>query len=37
MTNKDTNPKDALGVKKVPLHAVPCEVEMELGLAMMVR
>lgn len=32
---KNTNPKDALAVKKVPLHAVPCRVLMELGLAMM--
>lgn len=32
---KDTNPKDALGVKKVPFHSVPCGPLMELGLAMM--
>lgn len=32
---KDTNPKDALGIKKAPLHAVPCGPEFELGLAMM--
>ncbi len=33
--SKETNPKDALGIKKVPLHCVPCRVIMELGLAMM--
>jgi len=32
---KPTNPKDALGVKKVPLHCVPCGPLLELGLAMM--
>lgn len=32
---KETNPKDSLGIKKVPLHCVPCRVLMELGLAMM--
>ena len=32
---KPTNPKYALGVKKVPLHCVPCGPLMELGLAMM--
>ncbi len=32
---KLSNPKDALGVKKVPLHCVPCRVMMEIGLAMM--
>lgn len=35
MEIKDTNPKEALGIEKVPLHPVPCEVLMELGLAMM--
>jgi hypothetical protein len=30
-----TNPKDALGVAKVPLHCVSCAVQMEVGLAMM--
>lgn len=35
MTNKDTNPKDAVGIKKVPLHVVPGQVLMELGLAML--
>ncbi len=32
---KDTNPKDALGVAKVPLHTVSCAVLMEMGLGMM--
>lgn len=32
---KDTNPKEALGIKKVPLHVVPVGPLMELGLAMM--
>lgn len=35
MNEKDTNPKDALGIKKVPMHSVPCGPLMELGLAMM--
>lgn len=33
--NKPTNPKDALGIKKAPLHCVPCGPLYELGLAMM--
>jgi len=32
---KPTNPKDSLGVKKVPLHCVPSAPLFELGLAMM--
>ena len=32
---KPTNPKDALGIKKVPMHCVSCAVMAELGLAMM--
>lgn len=32
---KPTNPKDALGVKKVPLHCVPSAPLFEVGLAMM--
>jgi hypothetical protein len=32
---KDTNPKDALGVKKPPLHCLPGRVIFELGLAML--
>jgi len=35
MESKDTNPKDSIGVKKVPLHLVPCEVLFEIGLAML--
>lgn len=38
MTNdtvKDTNPKDAVGVKKVPMSTVPAPVLMEVGLAML--
>jgi hypothetical protein len=35
MATKDTNPKDALGVRKVPLHAVPCGPLLEVGLAML--
>jgi hypothetical protein len=32
---KDTNPKDAIGVAKVPLSPVPAQVMAEVGLAMM--
>lgn len=32
---KMTNPKDALGVKKVPMHTVSCAVLMEMGLGML--
>lgn len=32
---KDTNPKDAVGIAKVPSSTVPAEVVAELGLAMM--
>ena len=35
MGTKETNPKQAVGVRKVPLHVVPCEVLMEIGLGMM--
>lgn len=31
---KETNPKDALGIKKAPLHCIPCGPLYELGLAM---
>ena len=34
-SGKDTNPKDALGIKKAPLHSVPCGPLYEVGLAMM--
>jgi hypothetical protein len=33
--SKDTNPKDALGIAKTPMHCVSARVLMELGLAMM--
>ncbi|MFA5153008.1 MAG: dATP/dGTP diphosphohydrolase domain-containing protein [Clostridia bacterium] len=33
--SKPTNPKDVLGIKKVPLHCVPLKPILELGLAMM--
>lgn len=32
---KLSNPKDALGVNKVPFHCVPCGPLLEMGLAMM--
>ena len=32
---KDTNPKDALGIAKVPFSTVPAEVIAEVGLAML--
>lgn len=35
MDTKDTNPKDAVGTKKVPLSTVPCGVMLEVGLAML--
>lgn len=34
-TTKDTNPKDAIGCKKVPMSCVPLPVLMEMGLAML--
>jgi len=34
-TSKDTNPKDSVGTKKVPLSTVPSPVLMEVGLAML--
>lgn len=33
--NKDINPKDSIGVKKVPLSTVSAPVLMEMGLAML--
>ncbi len=33
--HKDTNPKDAVGIKKVPFSTVPTEVMAEIGLAML--
>lgn len=35
MSTKDTNPKDAIGIAKVPYSTVPSEVIAEVGLAMM--
>lgn len=32
---KETNPKDAVGIKKVPMSPVPAQVSMEIGLAML--
>lgn len=34
-TTKDTNPKDAVGVRKVPFHVVPARVTAEVGLALL--
>lgn len=34
-SGKPTNPKDAVGIKKVPMSTVPANVLMEVGLAMM--
>lgn len=35
MSKKPTNPKDAVGIKKVPFSTVPMEVIAEIGLGMM--
>ena len=35
MATKDTNPKDAVGIRKVPFSTVPAEVIAEIGLGMM--
>lgn len=35
MSEKESNPKDAVGVRKAPLSTVPAGVLMEIGLAMM--
>lgn len=35
METKASNPKDQVGVRKVPLHTVPPNVLMEIGLAML--
>ena len=32
---KDTNPKDAIGIRKAPMSAVPTQVLLELGVAML--
>ena len=33
--NKDTNPKDIIGIKKAPLSALSCPVLYEMGLGML--
>lgn len=33
--SKDTNPKDAVGTKKVPIHVIPQQVLGEIGLALL--
>lgn len=35
MNPKDTNPKDSVGIKKVPMSTVPAAVMAEVGLAML--
>ena len=35
MSEKDTNPKDAVGIRKAPFSTVPAEIEAELGLALL--
>lgn len=35
MEKKDSNPKDAVGIKKVPMSCVPAPVVMEMALGMM--
>ena len=35
MTIKDSNPKAAQGIKKVPTHVIPSNVTSELGLALL--
>jgi hypothetical protein len=35
MSNKDTNPKDAIGIRKAPLSALPIRVLWRVGLAML--
>lgn len=35
MSEKDTNPKDAIGVRKAPISTVPANVIAELGVAML--
>lgn len=35
MTTKDTNPKDAVGISKVPISTISAPVMMEIGLAML--
>lgn len=35
VSTKDTNPKDAVGIRKVPVSTVPANVIQEIGLAML--
>lgn len=35
LNTKDTNPKDAIGVQKAPIHFVPVRVIFEIGLGML--
>lgn len=35
MNTKDTNPKDALGIKKAPMSTIPANVMFEVGLALL--
>jgi hypothetical protein len=35
MSKKESNPKESLGIRKVPLHTIPVKPLLELGLAMM--
>ena len=35
MKNKDTNPKDAVGIRKAPMSTVPANVMAEVGVAML--
>lgn len=35
MSSKLTNPKDSIGVRKAPMHAVPPRVQIEEGLALL--
>jgi len=35
MTSKDTNPKDAVGIKKAPMSTLPAQVVLEIGCAML--
>ena len=35
LTYKDTNPKDAVGIKKAPMSTIPSTVALEVGVAML--
>lgn len=34
-TKKDSNPKDAVGIKKIPISTIPAEVLMEVGVGLL--